>query len=276
MLENQHVINLEISKIQLEEIVKRYGNSNALKWEFTTVEPEELNKLQDSSPELKTVGEISIHKYKIRFELYRERILLRYQETNTRNLPVLFTELLQGIEAIDDLLYGIKKEMAHHRSKRLIPEDFFWSSIDELAPFGSDEGDLALEEYRNWRSQFPRRNLVFLIEEIIDEIGEFDFTDYQEERVLSADMIAKHEDDKEFDTYYNYFVLDSTIIASGFGQLVDEGKIDEEAIPIIKTSIRKLRKWNRLQEKEWDGANEFTSNLDVLYRVINSLEKDHK
>lgn len=276
MVKSQHVINLEISKIQLEEIVKRYGNSNALKWRFTTVEPKELNELQDSSPELKAVGEIYIHKYKIQFELFRETILLRYRETNSRNLPVLFTELLQGIETIDDLLYGIKKEMAHHKSKSLIPEDFFWSNIDELAPFGSDEGDLALEEYRIWRSQFPGRNLIFLIKEIIDEIGEFDFTDYQEEIVLSTDMIAKHEDDKDFDTYYNYFVLDSTIIASGFGQLVDEGKIDKEAIPIIKTSIQKLRKWNTLQEKEWDGAKGFTNNLDVLYRVINSLKKDYK
>ncbi len=33
--------------------------------------------------------------------------------------------------------YGINKEFAHPRAIELIPEDFFWDCVDELAPFFS-------------------------------------------------------------------------------------------------------------------------------------------
>jgi uncharacterized protein YfeS len=52
--------------------------------------------------------------------------------------------------------YGIDINHAHERAVELIPEEFFWSCIDELAPFGSDEGDTALVEFRDWRKQNPK------------------------------------------------------------------------------------------------------------------------
>ena len=51
----------------------------------------------------------------------------------------------------DEERYGIRKEFAHPRAIELIPDDFFWNCVDELSPFGSDEGDTALAEYREWR-----------------------------------------------------------------------------------------------------------------------------
>ncbi len=45
---------------------------------------------------------------------------------------------------MEDEPYGIEKEHAHQRAIQLVPEEFFWDCVDELAPFGSDEGDMAL------------------------------------------------------------------------------------------------------------------------------------
>lgn len=45
---------------------------------------------------------------------------------------------------MEEEIYGIDKDQdqAHPRAIELVPEDFFWSCIDELAPFGSDEGEI--------------------------------------------------------------------------------------------------------------------------------------
>jgi uncharacterized protein YfeS len=50
---------------------------------------------------------------------------------------------------MDEEIYGIDKAHANKRAIELIPEEFFWSCIDELSPFGSDEGDTALAEFRD-------------------------------------------------------------------------------------------------------------------------------
>lgn len=54
---------------------------------------------------------------------------------------------------MEEEVYGIDKDHAHKRAIELIPEDFFWDCINELAPFGSDEGDLALSEFREWKKE---------------------------------------------------------------------------------------------------------------------------
>lgn len=75
-----------------------------------------------------------------------------------------------------------------------------WDCTDEDAPFGSDEGADAYEEYRDWRLDHPDAPLTECLEWIGDE----------------AD-------------YPDAFTYDATIIATVLGQLVAEGRIDAEA-----------------------------------------------
>jgi hypothetical protein len=44
---------------------------------------------------------------------------------------------------MDEENSGIDIDHTHKRAVELIPEEFFWSCIDELSPFGSDEGEEA-------------------------------------------------------------------------------------------------------------------------------------
>jgi uncharacterized protein YfeS len=66
--------------------------------------------------------------------------------------------------------YGIDIEHAHKRAVELIPEEFFWSCIDELAPFGSDEGDTALAEFRDWRKQNPKTPTIECLKWVIESV----------------------------------------------------------------------------------------------------------
>jgi hypothetical protein len=66
---------------------------------------------------------------------------------SVQNMPSCYME--------EDEFYGIDKDHAHPRALELAPEAFFWSCGDELAPFGSDEGDMALREFLYWRKENP-------------------------------------------------------------------------------------------------------------------------
>lgn len=50
-------------------------------------------------------------------------------------------------------------EDRHPRAQALMAEEL-WDCVNELAPFGSDEGAEAYCEYRDWRAENPDTNLV--------------------------------------------------------------------------------------------------------------------
>src|SRR5688572_25963250 len=95
----------------------------------------------------------------------------------------------------------------HPRAQSLMPEEL-WDCVNELAPFGSDEGSDAYASFREWRARNPGESLVRCIEWIGDE-----------------------------DDYPDEFTFDATIIATVLGQLVDEGRIDASAKPAARAAI---------------------------------------
>jgi len=62
------------------------------------------------------------------------------------------------------------------------------------------------------------------------------------------------------------FTLDISVIATGFGQLVDEGVIDPINKPLIEIAIKRQKIWAELSE--WKYGPEYISNLTVLERVL--------
>ena len=162
--------------------------------------------------------------------------------------------------------YGIDIDNAHQKAIELIPEDFFWSCIDELAPFGSDEGDTALAEFRDWRKENPSTPTLECLKWVIESVGEMDFADYNSE-ILSRAKIKSQLEDEDFDDQQYIYTLDISVIATGFAQLVDEGFIEVENKEIIQLAIDRQLVWAELSE-DWDHAKEYISNLKILDRVL--------
>lgn len=92
------------------------------------------------------------------------------------------------------------------------------------------------------------------------------FSDYNE-TLLQREKIQSQISDENFDDQQFIFTLDVSIIATGFGQLVDEGIIDLENKPIIKIAIDRQIVWSELQ-KDWEYAGQYISNLNVLKRIL--------
>ncbi|MCW3463782.1 hypothetical protein [Chitinophaga nivalis] len=161
---------------------------------------------------------------------------------------------------------GIDKNKAHEKAVALIPETFFWSSIDDLAPFGSDEGYTALVEYREWRMTHPDCPTLECLQWVIESVGEMTFADYNE-NLLSPQLIAEQIADDDFDDQQYIYTLDVSIIATGFGQLVDEGNIDAANKRIIRIAVERQLVWSGLQQG-WTYATDYIANLEVLRRVL--------
>lgn len=162
--------------------------------------------------------------------------------------------------------YGIDKDNAHKRAIELIPEEFFWSCIDELAPFGSDEGDMALSEFRDWKKENPNTETFECLKWTIEGVSEKSLSDY-DERILDKTLIKSQIEDENFNDKQYIFTVDISVIATGFGQLVDEGKIDEKNKLLIQLAIDRQRIWTELLT-DWKYTDEYIEKLNVLNRAL--------
>jgi uncharacterized protein YfeS len=150
--------------------------------------------------------------------------------------------------------YGINKHKAHPNASNLINDSFFWDNTNEYSPFGSDEGDTALEEFRKWRANNKKEPLISFIQSFVQDIEGTSIKDYLSTS-LNRDSIELMSTE-----YEEEFTIDITIIATCFGQFVDEGQIDIEVKDILLFAIHKQEEINK-----YLGENEFVNNLNKLY-----------
>jgi uncharacterized protein YfeS len=165
-----------------------------------------------------------------------------------------------------DEVSGIDKEHAHPRAIELVPEEFFWDCADELAPFGSDEGDTALAEYRRYKQENPDKTVLDCMKWTIEGVGEMDVQEYNLS-LLSPEKIKAQLEDSNFDDQQYVFTLDISVIATGFGQLVDEGQINSEAKPFVALALERQIVWAK-QPQKWLAADRYIRNLEVLKRAL--------
>ena len=163
--------------------------------------------------------------------------------------------------------FRIDKDYAHPKAIELIPEDFFWSCIDELAPFGSDEGAIALVEYRDWRKENPNTPTLECLKWVIEAVGEMNYADYNQ-KIVDKQLLKLQLEDTDFDDQQFIYTLDISVIATGFAQLVDEGIIEQQNKPIIKLAIDRQKIWTELVE-DWEYSNQYLDYLHVLERALN-------
>jgi uncharacterized protein YfeS len=128
-----------------------------------------------------------------------------------------------------------ERDLAHPRARELFAEDFFWDCVDEDAPFGSDEGHDAYFEYRNWRRENPAVPLIDCISWILDDrLDEYTLDLCTDEQIR---LDVANPNDAFMADSWDMFTLDATIIATGFGQLIDEGQIDVAAKPFVRVAL---------------------------------------
>ena len=64
-------------------------------------------------------------------------------------------------------IFEFTLETAHPKAQGLMQEKFYWSPIEETAPFGSDDGRDAAYEFRDWRKLHKGTSPVRYINDLI-------------------------------------------------------------------------------------------------------------
>lgn len=135
-------------------------------------------------------------------------------------------------KAMSDYLPTIEK--ANPIAKRLMNEEFYWSPIEETAPFGSDDGADTYAGFKDWRQTHESANPKEFLMEQINNWGypTFDINETNLEKLKP--YLKQSELGSRFMSG-----IDAAIVAIAFGQLYLEGTINKDFNEIAKTAIKR-------------------------------------
>ena len=181
---------------------------------------------------------------------------------------VFMDSVERGYDYLEDntLFYG---EIPHRRAVEIADYEFFWDNLNELAPFGSEEGYIAFTELAQWMRNNPQAPMIEYVKWVL-ECWDINFEDF-DDSIIEPENICKIINDLDFDE--ELMMLDVTIIASGFGQLVLKGRIDENVKNVIHLSL--LRQMNSYVLDAFLGAEEEMKYERYLYlqKLLEILEE---
>ena len=176
---------------------------------------------------------------------------------------------------MDNFEYSFKS--AHPKAQALMTDEFYWSPIEETAPFGSDDGSDAAYGFRQWRLLNKTSSPVLYLKETIErwqyplfDYNEMDTTKIKEyinkkanldeatiqQRIQTLKEINKNSPDssRELDdsqlreviisssnSMGSMYLLgqDNAIIGTGFAQFVLEGHVDNDIKALTITAIKR-------------------------------------
>ena len=124
-----------------------------------------------------------------------------------------------------------------------------------------------MNEFREWRNKNKKKSIVKFIKVAIEDIGEIEFKDYTV-KLLDQRVIGNLLTDEDYDADQLFDGLDTTIIAIGFAQLIDEGKIDQDAKRFIRIAIERQLIGNSLGLYDEDLSRDYISYLKRLKVVL--------
>ena len=130
--------------------------------------------------------------------------------------------------------YSPTIDKAHPNAKRLMNEDFYWSPIEETAPFGSDDGADTYAGFADWRRTHKTENPKEFLMQQIDYWGypTFDLNE------TNLDNLKPYLKQSDLGTRF-MSGIDAAIVSIAFGQLYLEGTVDKDFKELAKTSIKR-------------------------------------
>jgi uncharacterized protein YfeS len=172
--------------------------------------------------------------------------------------------------------YSLKT--AHPNAQTLMAEDFYWSSIEETGPFGSDDGWEAAQGFYHWRLSHKTQSPLIYLKDLITrwQYPYFDWNEMDPEKIRSfivsntnideeeikqrmqqfkealqnsADTSIRNIDDAQLRQVIlsssqqigGSFLLgqDNAIIGTGFAQFALEGRVDRDLKVLTLTAIKR-------------------------------------
>jgi len=123
---------------------------------------------------------------------------------------------------------------AHPIAKQLMNDAFYWSTIEETAPFGNDDGADTYAGFAEWRKTHPLENPQTFLMEQLDDWGYPVFDIYE----TNFDKLKPYLQQNNLGTRF-MSGTDAGIISIAFGQIYLEGTVDKDFKKLATTAIRR-------------------------------------
>lgn len=155
---------------------------------------------------------------------------------------------------------------AHARAKALMDEPFYFSSIEETAPFGNDDGADTFMGFQRWRASHPSNGPLDYLQA---QLHEWDYPplDFDETDPLAVVAYAKQSE-------MGIGLLtgtDAAVVALAFAQLYLEGTIDAQLCELTKNAIRRQLHPDLLLLWDSDYRSTREEQLNKMLSVLNRV-----
>jgi len=130
--------------------------------------------------------------------------------------------------------YSPTIDNAHPEAKRLMTDEFYWSPIEESAPFGSDDGADTYAGFAEWRETHKTNNPK---EYLFDQLNSWGYPPFDLIET-NFEQIKPYLNQSELGSRF-ITGIDAAIIAIAFGQLYLEGTVDKDFKDLAKIALKR-------------------------------------
>jgi uncharacterized protein YfeS len=186
-------------------------------------------------------------------------------EARSKKVTVIAPSSVDSIQSATTIMNNIypSLENAHPNTRVLMNDEWYYSPIDDMAPFGSDDAADTYAYFYEWRQTNKKASIKKIIlnhflhwgypQSDLETTDYEKFTPFLEQNELGDRLL---------------FGMDAAIIAAAIGQLYLEGKIDPDIKAFARTAIKRelqpqiLITWNDLKPMREKRLNDFIYILD--------------
>ncbi|WNJ16436.1 hypothetical protein [Pontibacter sp. G13] len=150
--------------------------------------------------------------------------------------------------------------------KAILKEAFFWETVNETSPFGSEYGADTLIGFVEWRAKNPQGKVL---EFAFLEIESFGF-EHTHLKVLDENKVRNLVSQYQLDP----FAQDWIVIAAAFAQYVWEGNIDSALLSQAVISTRRQKTAFILEYWNPSVREERAEKLEVMLRSLEVIKRN--
>lgn len=211
---------------------------------------------------------------------------------------------------MDKSEFSIKS--AHPRAQALMTEEFYWSPIEETAPFGNDDGFDAAYGFRDWHQVNKAESPIVYLKDLIARWNypQFDYTEIDTTKIreyinrpaktdkIQIEQLAQqlreadkktqvpqfdHLDDNQLkellsktssDMGFSYLRgIDNAITGIAFAQLVLEGTVDSDIKELAIIAIKRQMLPMLIDGYAEDYKDVRKQQLTKMLEVLNKIER---
>lgn len=152
---------------------------------------------------------------------------------------------------------------AHPNAQKLMPDDFFYDVTDQLAPFGDDDSWETFMAFMEWLPNNSNRNKLEFIQE------QLSYWNYPPFDLNTTDFNVINGYLQKSDLHSRFlYGTDEAIIATAFGQLYIEGRIDLNIRNLAITAIKRQTVPEMIAMHFEQNRNEINLKYSKLLKVL--------